>query len=99
MGTNNNRETTMTRPTISSIAIGTVIKDFDEGPNNAKDAWKFYSTELDKHENPVAIVICNDQGAFFGEVWSQNDVPTSFENFENRMGILGVYEDDDYDEE
>ncbi|TKC89181.1 hypothetical protein FAZ69_09415 [Trinickia terrae] len=85
----------MTRPSIALIAIGTVIKEFEDGPDNGNQAWDFYSTELGKHENPVAIVIGNDQCEYFGEIWSRNDVPASYQNFHTRMSFLGVYGDYD----
>ena len=88
----------MTRPSIDHIAIGTVIKDFDNGPDNGKQAWNFYKTELSKHDTPVAIVICNDEGTYFGEIWTRNDVPASYEYFIIRMNVLGVYEPDPDDD-
>ncbi|CAB3810468.1 hypothetical protein LMG28614_07280 [Paraburkholderia ultramafica] len=76
----------------SRIAIGTSVGTFEGGPGNVARALKFLRSELDQHDNDVAIAICLTDGACFGIILSKWQIPESVEKFERFLTGLGFYE-------
>jgi hypothetical protein len=76
---------------IEQIAIGTATKEFDGGPNNAKDAWKFFEAEIQKHDNEVAIVVRRNDDACFGAILTNYSAPDTFSKFKQFLDAIGFY--------
>ncbi|MGH8777731.1 hypothetical protein [Paraburkholderia sp.] len=85
---------------IAQIAVGTVVKEFDDDKGNQKNAWQFLNSEIAKHDDEVAVVIERDDGHRIGEIWANfsalPDVETA-DRFRHYLLLNAFYDDDEDD--
>jgi len=83
---------------IAQIAVGTAVKEFDDDPENLNAAWTFLNTEIDKHENEVAVVILGNDIACIGGVYDRYSAIPFFETpcrFKAFLDLNGFYGNDE----
>lgn len=80
---------------IAQIVIGTALCEPDSGLQNEKQAWEFFQTEIQKHDNEVAVAVRRNDGACFGTILINYTAPETFSPFKGLLQGMGFYDTED----